>query len=60
MAPASAAAATRSKDATTGSKPAFRQPSRHPVQVPVYLTYLTATATKAGVGFRKDVYGRDS
>jgi len=30
-----------------------------PVQVPVYLTYLTATATKAGVGFRKDVYGRD-
>jgi murein L,D-transpeptidase YcbB/YkuD len=30
-----------------------------PVQVPVYLTYLTATPTKAGVGFRKDVYGRD-
>lgn len=31
-----------------------------PVQVPVYLTYLTATPTKAGVGFRRDVYGRDS
>jgi murein L,D-transpeptidase YcbB/YkuD len=30
-----------------------------PVQVPVYLTYLTAMPTKAGVGFRKDVYGRD-
>ena len=30
-----------------------------PVQVPVYLTYLTATPTRAGVGFRKDVYGRD-
>lgn len=30
-----------------------------PVQVPVYLTYLTATPTRKGVGFRKDVYGRD-
>lgn len=30
-----------------------------PVQVPVYLTYLTATATDAGVAFREDVYGRD-
>jgi len=30
-----------------------------PVQVPVYLTYLTATATRAGVVFRPDVYGRD-
>ncbi|HEY0622963.1 L,D-transpeptidase family protein [Sphingomonas sp.] len=30
-----------------------------PVQVPVYLTYLTATPTKKGIGFRKDVYGRD-
>lgn len=30
-----------------------------PVQVPVYLTYLTPVATKAGVAFRKDVYGRD-
>ncbi|WP_447727022.1 L,D-transpeptidase family protein [Sphingomonas koreensis] len=44
----------------------LRAPSRKPeqavalpVQVPVYLTYLTATPTKAGVGFRKDVYGRD-
>jgi murein L,D-transpeptidase YcbB/YkuD len=30
-----------------------------PVQVPVYLTYLTATATPAGLAFRPDVYGRD-
>jgi L,D-transpeptidase YcbB len=30
-----------------------------PVQVPVYLTYLTATSTRAGVAFREDVYGRD-
>ncbi len=30
-----------------------------PVQVPVYLTYLTATATDSGVAFRRDVYGRD-
>lgn len=30
-----------------------------PVQVPVYLTYITAAATDAGVVFRKDVYGRD-
>ncbi|MES2054520.1 MAG: L,D-transpeptidase family protein [Pseudomonadota bacterium] len=30
-----------------------------PAQVPVYLTYITATATDAGVTFRKDVYGRD-
>lgn len=30
-----------------------------PVQVPVYLTYLTPVATKTGVSFRKDVYGRD-
>jgi murein L,D-transpeptidase YcbB/YkuD len=30
-----------------------------PVAVPVYLTYLTATATDAGIAFRKDVYGRD-
>lgn len=30
-----------------------------PVQVPVYLTYLTPVATKAGVAFRKDVYDRD-
>lgn len=30
-----------------------------PVQVPVYLTYLTADAAPAGVTFREDVYGRD-
>lgn len=30
-----------------------------PVQVQVYLTYLTPVATKTGVAFRKDVYGRD-
>ncbi len=27
--------------------------------VPVYLTYFTATPTERGVGFLKDVYGRD-
>ncbi|VWX49679.1 L,D-transpeptidase family protein [Novosphingobium sp. 9U] len=31
-----------------------------PVQVPVYLTYLTATGDKTGLAFRPDVYGRDS
>jgi murein L,D-transpeptidase YcbB/YkuD len=30
-----------------------------PVQVPVYLTYLTATTTTSGLAFRPDVYGRD-
>ena len=30
-----------------------------PVQVPVYLTYITALPTEAGVAFRRDVYGRD-
>lgn len=30
-----------------------------PHQVPVYLTYLTPIATKQGIAFRKDVYGRD-
>jgi len=30
-----------------------------PVEVPVYLTYLTAVATERGVAFRPDVYGRD-
>ena len=30
-----------------------------PVQVPVYLTYLTADAGPNGVTFRDDVYGRD-
>lgn len=30
-----------------------------PVQVPVYLTYLTPVAVESGVAFRNDVYGRD-
>jgi murein L,D-transpeptidase YcbB/YkuD len=30
-----------------------------PRQVPVYLTYFTATPTKTGVGFIKDSYARD-
>lgn len=30
-----------------------------PVQVPVYLTYLTATATPQGLAFRDDIYDRD-
>lgn len=30
-----------------------------PVQVPVYLTYLTATETAKGTIFRPDIYGRD-
>lgn len=30
-----------------------------PAPVPVYLTYITAVPTERGVGFRKDVYGRD-
>lgn len=30
-----------------------------PVQVPVYLTYITAVPTDAGVAFHEDVYGRD-
>ncbi|WP_242776438.1 L,D-transpeptidase family protein [Sphingopyxis sp. YF1] len=30
-----------------------------PAQVPVYLTYITAVATKRGIAFRDDVYGRD-
>ncbi|WP_260582078.1 L,D-transpeptidase family protein [Sphingopyxis sp. PET50] len=30
-----------------------------PHEVPVYLTYITAVATKKGVAFREDVYGRD-
>jgi murein L,D-transpeptidase YcbB/YkuD len=29
------------------------------VGVPIYLTYLTATATDKGVAFRNDIYGRD-
>ncbi len=35
------------------------QPVALTVPVPVYLTYFTATATKAGVSFLDDVYGRD-
>lgn len=31
-----------------------------PVEVPVYLTYITAIATNRGIAFRDDVYGRDS
>ncbi|MGQ3065971.1 MAG: L,D-transpeptidase family protein, partial [Sphingopyxis sp.] len=30
-----------------------------PVEVPVYLTYITAIATERGLAFRDDVYGRD-
>lgn len=30
-----------------------------PVQVPVYLTYITAVPTDAGVGFHEDIYRRD-
>ena len=30
-----------------------------PAPVPVYLTYFTATPTRKGIGFLKDVYGRD-
>jgi murein L,D-transpeptidase YcbB/YkuD len=30
-----------------------------PVEVPVYLTYITAEATERGIAFRDDVYGRD-
>ncbi len=30
-----------------------------PVEVPVYLTYITAMATDRGIAFRDDVYGRD-
>jgi L,D-transpeptidase YcbB len=35
------------------------QPVALTVPVPVYLTYFTATATKQGVSFLDDVYGRD-
>lgn len=43
-------------------KPAGKAPEQAvvlPVPVPVYLTYLTATATESGLAFRNDVYGRD-
>ena len=35
------------------------QPIPLPVQVPVYLTYITATPTDAGIGFLEDIYRRD-
>lgn len=35
------------------------QPVVMPAPVPVYLTYLTATATRSGVALLTDVYGRD-
>jgi murein L,D-transpeptidase YcbB/YkuD len=41
-----------------GSK-AVEQAVPLPVQVPVYLTYITAAATDSGITFRPDVYGRD-
>lgn len=41
----------------TPKTPEFDVPLKEPV--PVYLTYLTATPTKLGVGILKDVYGRD-
>lgn len=42
-----------------GTTKAPEQAVALPVQVPVYLTYLTAVPTGAGVAFRRDVYGRD-
>jgi L,D-transpeptidase YcbB len=42
------------------AKDQVEHPVALPMQVPVYLTYLTPVATKAGVGFRPDVYGRDT
>ena len=44
--------------ATSASSP-LRQRFALPHEVPVYLTYLTPVATKQGVAFREDVYGRD-
>lgn len=41
---------------------ASKQPERDvalPTPIPVYLTYITATPTERGIGFLKDVYGRD-
>jgi L,D-transpeptidase YcbB len=43
--------------ATASKEPERAVPLAAPV--PVYMTYFTATATKDGVGFLKDVYGRD-
>ncbi|MDX3910767.1 MAG: L,D-transpeptidase family protein [Sphingobium sp.] len=42
---------------TTSKQPEQAVPL--PVQVPVYLIYLTAAATDGGVAFREDVYGWD-
>lgn len=61
----------RLEDAPTLGKWLLRKPitgfSKKPEQgvplpeaVPVYLTYFTATPTAKGVGFLKDVYGRDT
>jgi L,D-transpeptidase YcbB len=44
--------------ATTSKQP--ERPVPLAVPVPVFMTYFTATSTKDGVGFLKDVYGRDS
>lgn len=44
-------------DAAKGKVPEQAVPL--PVQVPVYLTYLTADSVPSGAIFRKDVYGRD-
>lgn len=41
---------------------ASKEPEQYvplPVQVPVYLTYLTAAASDKGAVFRPDIYGRD-
>jgi len=42
-----------------GTSKAPEQAVALPVQVPVYLTYLTAVPTGTGIAFRQDVYGRD-
>lgn len=43
-----------------GSNPDVEEQVDLPTPVPVYVTYLTAGATRDGVEFRKDPYGRDS
>ena len=45
------------KVATRGKTPEQAVPI--PAPVPVYLTYLTPSASKSGVAFRKDIYGLD-
>ncbi len=42
---------------TKSKEPEYAVPL--PVQVPVYLTYITAAATNTGVAFHEDIYGRD-